>query len=69
MSSSGPSKPLERCPTGVPGLDVILDGRPYKHLLIRRQKLYTLVDLPQAGHHELELRPEQGINGYAFTFG
>jgi cytochrome c biogenesis protein CcdA/thiol-disulfide isomerase/thioredoxin len=50
-------------------LDVILDGKPYRHLMIRPQKLYTLVDLPQAGHHELELRPEAGIYGYAFTFG
>jgi cytochrome c biogenesis protein CcdA/thiol-disulfide isomerase/thioredoxin len=50
-------------------LDVILDGRPYRHLLIRRQRLYTLVDLPRAGSHELELRPESGVHGYAFTFG
>ena len=50
-------------------LDVILDGRPYRHLMVRAQKLYTLVDLPRAGSHELELRPETGIHGYAFTFG
>jgi cytochrome c biogenesis protein CcdA/thiol-disulfide isomerase/thioredoxin len=50
-------------------LDVILDGRPYRHLGIRRQRLYTLVELPRAGAHELELRPESGIQGYAFTFG
>jgi hypothetical protein len=50
-------------------LDVVLDGKPYRHLLIRRQKLYTLVDLRRAGSHELELRPESGIHGYAFTFG
>ena len=50
-------------------LDVILDGKPYRHLQIRQQKLYTLVDLPRAGVHELELRPESGIHGYAFTFG
>src|SRR4051794_13972160 len=50
-------------------LDVILDGRPYRHLQIHAQKLYTLVDLPRAGHHDLELRPEAGIHGYAFTFG
>jgi hypothetical protein len=50
-------------------LDVILDGKPYRHLLIRQQKLYTLVDLPRVGTHELELRPESGIRGYAFTFG
>jgi thiol-disulfide isomerase/thioredoxin len=50
-------------------LDVILDGRPYRHLQISGQKLYTLVDLARAGDHELELRPESGIHGYAFTFG
>ncbi len=50
-------------------LDVILDGRPYRHLLIRAQKLYTLVDLARGGTHQLELRPEVGITGYAFTFG
>jgi cytochrome c biogenesis protein CcdA/thiol-disulfide isomerase/thioredoxin len=50
-------------------LDVILDGHPYRHLIIKAQKLYTLVNLPRAGEHELELRPESGIKGYAFTFG
>src|SRR4051794_21636173 len=50
-------------------LDVILDGKPYRHLIVKQQKLYTLVDLPRAGDHELELRPEPGIHGYAFTFG
>jgi cytochrome c biogenesis protein CcdA/thiol-disulfide isomerase/thioredoxin len=50
-------------------LDVLLDGKPYRHLAIRQQKLYTLVDLPRAGSHELELRPESGVRGYAFTFG
>jgi thiol-disulfide isomerase/thioredoxin len=50
-------------------LDVILDGRPYRHLTIKQQTLYTLVDLPRAGRHELLLRPESGIRGYAFTFG
>jgi thiol-disulfide isomerase/thioredoxin len=50
-------------------MDVILDGKPYRHFMIRAQKLYTLVNLPRAGTHELELRPESGITGYAFTFG
>ncbi|MEA2425927.1 MAG: hypothetical protein QOH13_2337 [Thermoleophilaceae bacterium] len=56
-------------PDRVRTLDVILDGRPYRHIAIRAQKLYTLADLPRAGNHELELRPESGIHGYAFTFG
>lgn len=50
-------------------LDVVLDGKPYRHLSIQQQKLYTLVDLPHAGTHDIELRPEPGIKGYAFTFG
>jgi thiol-disulfide isomerase/thioredoxin len=50
-------------------LDVVLDGKPYKHLMIQQQKLYTLVNLPRSGTHELELRPESGVRGYAFTFG
>jgi cytochrome c biogenesis protein CcdA/thiol-disulfide isomerase/thioredoxin len=50
-------------------LDLILDGKPYRHLLIRQQKLYRLVALPRAGSHQLELRPESGLHGYAFTFG
>jgi hypothetical protein len=50
-------------------LDVILDGKPYRRLMIRAQKLYTLVNLPRAGRHKLEIRPEPGIFGYAFTFG
>src|SRR3954469_286368 len=50
-------------------LAVVLGGKPYRHLLIRQQRLYTLVDLPRSGTHELELRPESGIHGYAFTFG
>jgi hypothetical protein len=50
-------------------LDLILDGKPYRHLLVRAQRLYALVKLPRLGQHELELRPEQGIHAYAFTFG
>jgi cytochrome c biogenesis protein CcdA/thiol-disulfide isomerase/thioredoxin len=33
------------------------------------QRLYRLVDLPDAGDHTLTLRFEPGIAGYAFTFG
>jgi hypothetical protein len=50
-------------------LDLVLDGKPYRHLMVRHQQLYTLVQLPRVGTHELELRPESGIRGYAFTFG
>jgi hypothetical protein len=33
------------------------------------QRLYRLVSLSKPGDHVLELRPETGTRGYAFTFG
>ncbi len=59
---------------------VFLDGRPISAadagadvhngvVTISTQRLYDLVDLPKVEHHVLELRPESGIMGYAFTFG
>jgi cytochrome c biogenesis protein CcdA/thiol-disulfide isomerase/thioredoxin len=33
------------------------------------QRLYRLVDLPEAGRHSLTLRFDPGVSGYAFTFG
>jgi len=59
---------------------VMLDGRPIPAadagadvhggvVRIRGQRLYSLVDLPRVEQHLLELRPEAGISGYAFTFG
>jgi cytochrome c biogenesis protein CcdA/thiol-disulfide isomerase/thioredoxin len=50
-------------------LHVLLDGKPFRTVAVTRQRLYTLVDLPRAGRHELELRPDPGTRGYAFTFG
>ena len=61
-------------------LRVLLDGRPIADRLagqdveggratIDRQRLYRLVDMPRAGHHTVELRLADGIEGYAFTFG
>jgi thiol-disulfide isomerase/thioredoxin len=66
---------------GVPRrLRVMLDGRPVSRrdagadarggdVTVRGQRLYRLVDLPRVERHELELRPQTGISGYAFTFG
>ena len=48
---------------------MLLDGKPYKLLAIDHQQLYTLVNLPRAGSHDLELRFDPGIRGYSFTFG
>ncbi len=36
---------------------------------VSSQRLYDLVDLPGVGNHLLELFPEDGVTGYAFTFG
>jgi cytochrome c biogenesis protein CcdA/thiol-disulfide isomerase/thioredoxin len=69
---------------GSPGrprtLRVELDGEPISDRFagqdvsggsttISNQRLYRLVDLPDAGDHTLTLRFEPGIAGYAFTFG
>ena len=42
---------------------------PTARATIAGQRLYRLVDLPEAGEHTLELRFDDGIEGYAFTFG
>jgi cytochrome c biogenesis protein CcdA/thiol-disulfide isomerase/thioredoxin len=69
---------------GSPGRDrevrVLLDGKPIAagaagadvhgaEVTVSGQRLYNLVDLPKVGHHVLELEPEGGVMGYAFTFG
>jgi cytochrome c biogenesis protein CcdA/thiol-disulfide isomerase/thioredoxin len=59
---------------------VMLDGRPIPHELagrdvrggravVRRQRLYRLVELPRAERHLLTLELDPGVSGYAFTFG
>jgi len=59
---------------------VLLDGRPIPAaqagadvhggvVTVRRQRLYTLVSLPQDGRHHLGLRLAPGVSAYAFTFG
>ncbi|HEX7292090.1 MAG TPA: cytochrome c biogenesis protein DipZ [Conexibacter sp.] len=69
---------------GSPGaprrVHVLLDGKPIPDALagrdvrdgvatVRGQRLYDLVALPRVERHVLELRPEAGVQGYAFTFG
>ncbi|HZO37006.1 MAG TPA: cytochrome c biogenesis protein DipZ [Solirubrobacteraceae bacterium] len=69
---------------GSPGLrrqvSVTLDGRPIAasdagddvhdgRLTVGGQRLYRLVELPHVGTHQLLLRFEPGVKGYAFTFG
>ncbi len=59
---------------------VRLDGKPVTaaeagkdvksgKVTVRGQRLYELIDLPRPGRHVLEVTPEAGIRGYAFTFG
>jgi cytochrome c biogenesis protein CcdA/thiol-disulfide isomerase/thioredoxin len=69
---------------GSPGkprrLKVMLDGKPIAaaddgsdvhngYVKVTNQRLYNLVELPKVEHHVLELVPEEGVQGYAFTFG
>jgi cytochrome c biogenesis protein CcdA/thiol-disulfide isomerase/thioredoxin len=50
-------------------MQVLLDGHRARSVRVDRQRLYRLISLPRAGNHLLELRPENGTRGYAFTFG
>ena len=50
-------------------VEVEVDGRPEKTVDVDGQRLYELMRRPQAGEHELTLRFEPGVAGYAFTFG
>src|SRR3954452_15111430 len=61
-------------------MKVLLDGKPIAAdragpdvhggvVRVGAQRLYRLVSLPKSGDHLLELRPEAGTRGYAFTFG
>lgn len=69
---------------GSPGkprrIKVLLDGKPIAaaddgsdvhngYVTVTNQRLYNLVELPKVEHHTLELVPEEGVQGYAFTFG
>jgi cytochrome c biogenesis protein CcdA/thiol-disulfide isomerase/thioredoxin len=69
---------------GSPGkprrMKVMLDGKPIAaaddgsdvhngYVKVTSERLYNLVELPKVEHHVLELVPEEGVQGYAFTFG
>ena len=67
-------------PAGPRRVQVLLDGEPVSAgsagedvdggaATVAGQRLYRLIDLPEAGRHRLELRFAPGIEGYAFTFG
>ncbi|MEV4418443.1 redoxin family protein [Patulibacter sp. NPDC049589] len=70
---------LRSASSGAP-VGVSLDGRPVGStsagadvhggtVKVGTQRLYELIDLPQAGHHRLDLRLAPGVQAYAFTFG
>jgi cytochrome c biogenesis protein CcdA/thiol-disulfide isomerase/thioredoxin len=50
-------------------VEVLVDGRHERTIDVRGQRLYTLMKRSRSGEHELELRFDPGVTGYAFTFG
>ncbi len=55
---------------GAPGrVTVSLDGHRLPGVVVRTQRLYTLVDLPRSETHLLRLGLDSGLTAYAFTFG
>jgi thiol-disulfide isomerase/thioredoxin len=58
---------------GSPGrprrVQVRLYGAKPRTIVVDKQRLYTLVDLPDVQSRYLELRLEPGVKAYAFTFG
>jgi cytochrome c biogenesis protein CcdA/thiol-disulfide isomerase/thioredoxin len=50
-------------------VDVLLDGEPRRRMIVRGQRLYPLVSLPEVADQRLTLRVDPGVSAYAFTFG
>jgi cytochrome c biogenesis protein CcdA/thiol-disulfide isomerase/thioredoxin len=50
-------------------VQVLLDGRPQRTVLVMQDRLYSLVDGTKARDGLLELRFSPGVEAYAFTFG
>jgi Thioredoxin like C-terminal domain len=50
-------------------VDVFVDGRRDRTVIVRGQRLYALARFARPGEHELTLRFDDGVAGYAFTFG
>jgi len=55
--------------TGKGSVQVLVDGKPERTVLVDGDRLYTLVERPEIGDHLLELRFAPAVAGYAFTFG
>jgi cytochrome c biogenesis protein CcdA/thiol-disulfide isomerase/thioredoxin len=50
-------------------VDVTVDGAHERTVDVDGQRLYDLMKRQRAGEHELDLRFDPGVAGYAFTFG
>jgi cytochrome c biogenesis protein CcdA/thiol-disulfide isomerase/thioredoxin len=50
-------------------VQVLVDGKPERTVLVTQDRLYTLVDGTKARDALLELRFSRGVEAYAFTFG
>jgi cytochrome c biogenesis protein CcdA/thiol-disulfide isomerase/thioredoxin len=50
-------------------VEVVVDGRHERTVTVDGQRLYELMRRPGPGEHELTLKFEPGVAGYAFTFG
>ena len=50
-------------------VDVVVDGEHERTVTVDGQRLYTLMKRPRPGEHELTLKFDPGVTGYAFTFG
>ena len=57
------SAPMER------SIGVTLDGVRQTSVTVSTDRLYTLISLPEAEEHTLELTVPSGVKFYAFTFG
>ena len=55
--------------SGRGAIEVLLDGKLERRIPVRGDRLYTLVDRARSGDHLLELRVDEGLAAYAFTFG
>ena len=67
-------------PEGPASVRVALDGMPVAATIagtdvhdgavrVTGERLYELIDLPKVDDHVLQLKPDGGVQGYAFTFG
>jgi cytochrome c biogenesis protein CcdA/thiol-disulfide isomerase/thioredoxin len=50
-------------------VDVVVDGEHERTVTVDGRRLYVLMKRPRPEAHELTLRFEPGVAGYAFTFG